>query len=157
MLSLVSEKTKLCPKCKEEKYFSQFGKDSTKKIGLSSYCKSCSLEKRKKLYSENREEERIKRKSYYERNKGKSKGYSLKNLYGLTVEQFANMKALQNYSCKICKTHESNLKRKLFVDHCHETGKIRGLLCQSCNTMIGTAKDNVLVLQAGIDYLSGKA
>jgi hypothetical protein len=78
-------------------------------------------------------------------------------LYGISIEDVEHMKVQQNYSCKICKTHESNLKRKLFVDHCHETGKVRGLLCQSCNTMIGNAKDNILVLQAGIDYLSSKS
>jgi hypothetical protein len=64
---------------------------------------------------------------------------------------------MQGGSCKICKTHESNLKRKLFVDHCHTTGSVRGLLCQSCNTMIGNAKDNILVLQAAINYLSSKS
>ena len=154
MLSLVSEFIKLCPHCKEEKTFSEFGKDKSKKTGLTSYCKPCASLNRAKNYKKNPQEEKTKLKSYYIKNKQKSYAYSIKNLYGLTIEELNHVKLLQNNSCKICKTHESNLKRKLFVDHCHETEKIRGLLCQSCNTMIGNAKDNILVLQSAINYLS---
>jgi superfamily II DNA helicase RecQ len=157
MLSLVSEPTKFCPRCKEEKYFSVFGKDSTKTSGLSSYCKPCAISNRLKNYKNSIEKEKEKLKQYYKKNKEKSRSYSLKNLYGLTLEQFEEMKNAQEGSCKICKTHESNLKRRLFVDHCHETGYVRGLLCQSCNTMIGNAKDNILVLQSAINYLSSKS
>jgi hypothetical protein len=157
MLSLVSEPTKFCPHCKEEKYFSDFGKDSTKTIGVSSYCKPCAISNRLKNYKNSPEKEKEKLKQYYKKNKEKSRSYSLKNLYGLTLEQFDAMKNAQGGSCKICKTHESNLKRRLFVDHCHETGYVRGLLCQSCNTMIGNAKDNILVLQSAINYLSSKS
>jgi hypothetical protein len=157
MLSLVSEDTKTCPSCKQDKYFSEFGKDKTKKLGISSYCKPCASLNRSKNYSKNPVVGKEKLKEYYKNNKDKSRSYSLKNLYGLSVEQFNEMKFMQGGSCKICKTHESNLKRKLFVDHCHTTGSIRGLLCQSCNTMIGNAKDNILVLQAAINYLSSKS
>ena len=157
MLSLVSEFTKLCPHCKEEKTFSEFGKDKSKKLGITSYCKPCASLNRAKNYSKNTFVEKEKLKEYYKNNKDKSRSYSLKNLYGLSIEQFNEMKFMQGGSCKICKTHESNLKRKLFVDHCHTTGLIRGLLCQSCNTMIGNAKDNILVLQAAINYLSSKS
>jgi len=154
MLSLVSEETKTCPSCKLDKYFSEFGKDKSKPTGLSSYCKPCASLNRSKNYSKNPQKEKEKLKEYYKNNKDKSRSYSLKNLYGLSIEEFNEMKYMQGNSCKICKTHENNLKRKLFVDHCHETEKVRGLLCQSCNTMIGNAKDNILVLQSAINYLS---
>ena len=157
MLSLVSEDTKTCPSCKQDKYFSEFGKDKTKKLGISSYCKPCASSNRTKNYKKNPQEEKTKLKSYYKKNKQKSYAYSIKNLYGLTIEELNHIKLLQNNSCKICKTHESNLKRKLFVDHCHETKNVRGLLCQSCNTMIGNAKDNILVLQSAINYLSSSS
>ena len=157
MLLLVSEETKTCPSCKQDKYFSEFGKDKTKKLGISSYCKPCASLNRAKNYSKNPFIEKEKLKEYYKNNKDKSRSYSLKNLYGVSTEQYNEMKYMQGGSCKICKTHESNLKRKLFVDHCHTTGFIRGLLCQSCNTMIGNAKDNILVLQAAINYLSSKS
>ena len=157
MLSLVSEFTKLCPKCGQEKLFSDFGKDKTKKLGISSYCKPCASSNRLKNYKSNPNQQKEKLKDYYRLNKQKAYAHSVKSLYGISIEEVEHMKVQQNYLCKICKTHESNLKRKLFVDHCHETGKVRGLLCQLCNTMIGNAKDNILVLQAGIDYLSSKS
>ena len=157
MLSLVSEFTKSCPKCGQEKLFSDFGKDKSKKLGISSYCKPCASSNRLKNYKSNPIKQKEKLKSYYKSNKQKAYAQSIKSLYGISVEDVEHMKVQQNHSCKICKTHESNLKRKLFVDHCHETGKVRGLLCQSCNTMIGNAKDNILVLQAGIDYLSSQS
>lgn len=156
MLSLVSEATKNCPKCKEEKFFSAFGKDRTKKNGLSSYCLACAATNRKANYAKNPAKEKRKLIEYYKANKERSRGYSLKALYGLSQDKYKGMLWQQNGSCKICGTHESNLKRKLFVDHCHETGRVRGLLCQYCNTMLGNAKDNVLVLQAAISYLSTK-
>lgn len=157
MLSLVSEATKLCPKCKQEKFASAFGKDKSKKLGLSSYCLDCAASNRKANYAKNHENEKQKLKDYYKVEKDRFRGYSLKALYGLSVDQYQEMLTQQDNSCKICKTHESNLKRRLFVDHCHETGKVRGLLCQYCNTMIGNAKDNVLVLQSAISYLSSSS
>jgi superfamily II DNA helicase RecQ len=154
ILSRVFEQTKHCPKCKKHKIFSYFGKDNSKSLGLSSYCLACTSETRRANYAKNLDVEKQKLRSYYRSNKEKSVGYSLKALYGLTLDEYKKMQVQQNHACKICKTHESNLKRRLFVDHCHETGKVRGLLCQYCNTMLGNAKDNVLVLQSAISYLS---
>lgn len=156
MSSLVSEPTKKCSKCGIDKLFSEFGKDKTKKLGVTSYCRVCAAENRKKHYRKSPEQEKAKLRAYYAKNKETFRGYSLKALYGLSEEQFMAMKSSQGNACKICRTHESDLKRGLFVDHCHATGRIRGLLCQSCNTMLGTARDSILVLQAGIAYLSGK-
>jgi hypothetical protein len=151
-----SKATKVCPKCEQSKTLSEFGKDKTKKFGVSAYCKSCANENRKTNYKKSPEKEKEKLREYYAKNKSSFRKYSLKALYGLSEDQFEDMKHNQDYACKICRTHEKNLKRGLFVDHCHETNRVRGLLCQSCNTMLGNAKDNILVLQAGIAYLSGK-
>lgn len=63
--------------------------------------------------------------------------YSLKKLYGLTPEDFNRMFAEQEGRCAICKIHQSELKSILYIDHCHETGKIRGLLCPTCNAGVG--------------------
>ena len=157
MLSVVCEPTKRCPRCEQDKFVSAFGKDKTKKTGLSSYCLDCANANRKTNYAKNPDNEKQKLTAYYNANKERARHYSLKALYGLSAEAYRDMLAQQNNSCKICKTHQNNLKRKLFVDHCHETGKVRGLLCQYCNTMLGNAKDNVLVLQSAINYLSSKS
>ena len=156
MLSLVCEQTRQCPKCKEEKLFSAFGKDKSKKTGLSSHCLDCVLKTRKASYAKNLDVEKQKLKAYYHSNKDQFRAYSLKALYGISADAYKEMLVQQKDACKICKTHTNNLKRKLFVDHCHETGKVRGLLCQHCNTMLGNAKDNLLVLQSAINYLSSK-
>jgi len=56
--------------------------------------------------------------------------------------------------CDICFTDQSELKRKLSFDHCHTTGKFRGWLCGQCNTGLGSAKDDVVILQRMINYLN---
>jgi len=70
------------------------------------------------------------------------------------------MLELQNGVCAICGQVESDVNHKtqevrgMAVDHCHDSGKIRGLLCRSCNTLLGNAKDNIDILKRAIDYLS---
>ena len=69
--------------------------------------------------------------------------------YGLTPEHYEAMLAQQNYRCRICGLPESESvvggrkggARRLCVDHCHRTGKVRALLCLRCNTAVGTVKD----------------
>jgi hypothetical protein len=73
--------------------------------------------------------------------------------YGITPEDYDNMYNKQNGCCKICKIHQSDLKIRLCVDHCHETGKVRGLLCKHCNTVLGMAKDNIDILEEAKQYL----
>jgi len=74
-----------------------------------------------------------------------------KSRYGLEQEQYEQMFLNQNGKCAICR---ENVVRD--VDHCHATGKIRGLLCQTCNLMIGYSKDNPEVLRLGAEYLEEK-
>ena len=62
--------------------------------------------------------------------------------YGVTIESYDQMLSKQNHSCNICLKHESEFDIRLSVDHCHKTGRVRGLLCQACNTMLGKWKDD---------------
>jgi hypothetical protein len=78
--------------------------------------------------------------------------------YKLTVGEYATMLRLQNGRCAICgradnKTTHNRKQDNFAVDHCHETGKIRGLLCHSCNISIGRFQDNPALLRAAADYL----
>ena len=74
--------------------------------------------------------------------------------YGLTVDDYNKMYKEQNGKCAICKTDcLSERFGKFDVDHDHETGKIRGLLCNKCNTGLGLFKDNVEHLKSAIEYL----
>src|SRR5262249_35143322 len=71
----------------------------------------------------------------------------LRNKFGITVYEYNRMLEEQNYSCAICEVSIFDLKVRLSVDHCHALGHVRGLLCNSCNTILGHSKDNVKTLQ----------
>lgn len=73
-----------------------------------------------------------------------------KGYHGLSDKQFSDMLLAQNGCCAICKKRSSSV---LCVDHCHTTGKIRGLLCKQCNVGLGAFKDNTLALAAAVHYL----
>ena len=83
----------------------------------------------------------------------------LKRKYNLTLENYYGLLEYQEHVCAICKTAEPRVYQgretflPLFVDHCHETGKVRGLLCTKCNSGIGMFKDNIEYLISAISYL----
>lgn len=74
-----------------------------------------------------------------------------KNLqkYGLTVEEYTRMYNDQDWVCALCQNRQA-----VVVDHCHTTGKVRGLLCRQCNTGIGHLSDSVEMLEKAISYLT---
>lgn len=77
--------------------------------------------------------------------------YQKKTKYGLTEEKYKELFIEQDNKCSICGTPFEDTKA--FVDHDHKTGKVRGLLCTQCNTLLGMAKDNTEILDAAIQYL----
>lgn len=83
----------------------------------------------------------------------------LKKKFGLSVEEYNAMLFDQGERCAICKKQETSkfkgTGRSFSVDHCHETGKIRGLLCHRCNTSLGGFGDSVELLLTAVSYLSG--
>ena len=82
---------------------------------------------------------------------------SIKKLYGITEEEYLEMYESQGGVCKICGMAETSTHRKvvkrLAVDHCHTTGKIRGLLCASCSTGLGLFRDTPDLLIKASNYL----
>jgi len=77
-----------------------------------------------------------------------------KGRYGITDEQYAEMLVRQEGRCAICRTPPRD--RALDVDHDHETGEIRGLLCRNCNKGLGEFRDDAKLIQRAIDYLGGR-
>lgn len=75
--------------------------------------------------------------------------------YGITPEDFKNMHESQQGKCAICST-KPKTKRGLHVDHDHDTGKVRGLLCHGCNVALGSFKEDVTLLNKAIEYLRSK-
>lgn len=77
--------------------------------------------------------------------------------YGITAEEYNKMFKKQKGRCKICGIHPTEMtdtKEFLSVDHCHTTGEVRGLLCDSCNLGLGKFYDNIELLENAITYLS---
>lgn len=81
----------------------------------------------------------------------------LQKAFGISLDQYNEMHAAQDGKCAICGNPETATRngktRWLAVDHCHDTGKVRSLLCGNCNPMIGYAKDKIEVLEKAIAYL----
>lgn len=81
----------------------------------------------------------------------------LRHNYGITLEEFEILEKAQEGVCAICKKTETWVRAgkvyRLSVDHCHDTGKIRGLLCKACNTGIGYFLHDPELLRAAIKYL----
>lgn len=111
-------------------------------------------------------------KAWYHRNKDRVKQYNteesgyragrakLFRQYGITMEEFDSMYVEQRGLCKICGNPETVLGsggkvKTLAIDHDHETGQVRGLLCNNCNRAIGLLKDNADLLRTAADYLDG--
>lgn len=180
----ISPESKPCTLCKQVKPLTDFHKyKHTSKNGVIStkyvsQCKECVSKQRKeedrrRRINDKRNERRqrqakegIKRKKYPRKKYPSSTEYnrmkSLREDHGMTVQQYNTMLANQNGVCAICKKPESVISphtqvlKKLAVDHCHKTGKIRGLLCDKCNRMLGCAKDDRAILHNAIEYLSSQ-
>jgi hypothetical protein len=126
---------RLCTKCNKEKDPTLFHKKKGSADGYSRTCKSCDYEVVKKS--------RIK-------NPDTHTDYCLKQKYNISLEEFRKMESSQNYSCAVCGTKP---EYRLCVDHRHDTGKIRGLLCRSCNKAIGQLGDKPESLLKAYNYL----
>lgn len=100
----------------------------------------------------NRELLNSKAKVYNANNREKIRASYIKRKYGMTLEEWDALFEEQCGGCAICKQPLEAVK-KLVIDHCHNSSKVRGLLCSNCNTGLGLFKDNPESLQAAIEYL----
>jgi hypothetical protein len=124
--------TKICFKCRQVKSLNDFHKNKVKKGGFSGRCKDCCKEHYHNTGYMHRQKELV-----------------LKRRYHLTLDMYEDMVLSQGDSCAICKDGTS----KLNVDHNHTTGKVRGLLCHSCNLAIGLLKDDVQITLNAAEYI----
>lgn len=92
-----------------------------------------------------------------DRYRERTPGYMRQRAYGITPEQFAEKLAAQDGRCAVCRADQPGGKGGWHVDHCHTSGRIRGLLCHHCNVGLGNFKDNVENLRAAIAYLERHA
>lgn len=142
--------SKVCTKCKIEKDTAAFGKDPGHKDGLRCWCKSCSVVATSVWHKTDAGKLSI-REAQYKRFYGK----------GMTVSRYDEMFQKQGGVCAICGQPETIIDKRygkvrvLATDHCHETKKVRGLLCHSCNVAIGLLKHDIVRLSKAVDYLKG--
>jgi len=136
--------THKCTVCKAEKALSEFPMRKTHRPGKPvSQCTACRVAYNKAY--------RVKNKEKFLAVERKSK---LKITYGITPEQYNAMLNAQEGKCAICSAKKPGGRTKMFfIDHCHNTGKIRGLLCMRCNTGLGLFLDNSKFLFNAISYL----
>lgn len=109
---------------------------------------------RKKHYSNNREKMLLRSKDWSKNNPDARKANVLKSAYNMTLDEYNIMFDNQKGACLCCGIHQSKIGRVLNVDHCHVTGKVRGLLCNKCNSALGFVNDNIQTLNNMIEYLT---
>lgn len=117
---------KRCRTCNLDKPHSDFGKHKDRKLGLADSCKLCRNQK------------------------------AVLERHNITQAEKQSMLKAQDFKCAICQIHQNKLKINLAVDHCHKTGKIRGLLCSDCNLGLGKFEDNPETIASAIKYLTNK-
>ena len=79
--------------------------------------------------------------------------YELRRRYGIGNDEYQAIFEAQRGLCAICGVHQNEISQALSVDHCHESGKVRGLLCGKCNVGLGQFNDDIEGLEAAITYL----
>ena len=138
----MSDTIKPCPKCCTTRPISEFYKNRRNKDGLQHICKKCFDVYNQNWYSKNRDKKiRADRR------------LNLKKLYGLTEEEYIERLNIQEGKCAICRTPYPPGYISLCVDHDHQTGKIRGILCHTCNLAVGNIGDNIEIARSLVEYL----
>jgi hypothetical protein len=130
--------TKRCYACGETKPVSEFYRSN--KVYYQKECKTCNRERKYKWHQT-------------EQGKRSSANTKLKARFGITIDEYEAMYEQQGGKCLCCGDTESYLGHRLAVDHCHETGKIRGLLCKSCNVGLGNLKENKQFISNLLKYV----
>jgi hypothetical protein len=139
---------KKCKACNEEKALSEFYRRSGGRQGVQTMCKPC----HKARGAELREQRKAADPEAFDR---KWRESQYRRLYGIGVDDYERMSAEQGGVCAICGSADpKRAADSVFsVDHDHETGAVRGLLCHDCNTALGKFGDSIETLLAAVDYL----
>jgi hypothetical protein len=162
-------KEKFCPKCQTPKDIQNFDKNRNVKDGLDRWCKKCSTNYKAEWRQKNPGKYKVYAHKHWVKNKDKKnavhtkwvkehqehlKEYGLQRKFGISLDDYNKISENQGGVCAICSSAHSKTKRSgLHLDHNHETGTVRGLLCFHCNTGLGHFKDNIEFLKSAILYI----
>lgn len=132
----ISIESKQCSRCKLSKPNSEFHKSSRRKDGLKPSCKECVKE-------------------YYRESNGTLKMYNshLLRTYGITREQYEELVTAQDGKCALCRVAFPKSRYHCHLDHCHETGIVRGIVCAKCNMRIDQYEDDPDLLLRYYEYI----
>jgi hypothetical protein len=144
---MARRETRKCSACGKKLPTTEFYSDPRVKSGLRRRCRKCHS---RKNYESRKTSDARHAQPEYER-------VARFRKFGLTEDEWQAMRKRQKDRCKICGQRET-LKSKgqvknLCIDHCHDTGKVRGLLCNRCNTSIGWFNDDPKLLRSAVAYL----
>lgn len=154
-------KTKVCTKCHLEKSLeNDFSKHPHTLDGRSSWCRACFREWHTKYEYERRHNPETRtlvlvkdKRSNQKRTSLDHRRNNLKKQYGLSLSQWEQLFEKQGRKCSACGNLEPSGKKGWATDHDHETGKIRGILCQPCNMALGLLQDSIGRLEKLMAYL----
>lgn len=134
---------RICNICGEGKPLTEYYKVKKGSRFYHGKCKKCYIKKQQENYDPREQKDK-----------------NLRHLYGIGIEDYDRMYEEQGGVCKICGATEAGGRKTgrgkmegFYVDHCHDTGKVRGLLCIQCNRALGLIGDNVGTLSRMIEYL----
>jgi hypothetical protein len=166
---------KVCTRCKKDKPLSAYNKTKRNSSGLDAHCRECSklaqVQWRKNNPDKGKEYDRKWKdnnavylaqvkpdylSTEYRKNTQLTRGWAhfLKKTYRLSPKEFYALLESQDGGCAICGRKDSGVRnRQMHLDHCHETGRNRGILCHSCNVGLGNFKNNPDRLFAAAAYL----
>ena len=158
-----------CNWCDRDKPETDFHRDRTRvnRFGRSNYCSACQTDRKREKRKDPKyaARERARSKKWRETNPKRAarsiRCATLRKKYGISADEYDQLLAEQGGVCKICGADNPQIKvpgkrtKNLYVDHDHKSGKIRGLLCQPCNTVLGRMNDDPILLRRAAKYLEG--
>lgn len=152
----LANNTKICPKCSETKNLDDFYVSKGRRgTGHASYCDTCAAkytsEHKRSLTREQLDVVNASNRTWRRNNPRNMKSIYLRKSFGIDIDKYEEMFESQNGLCLIC-----GQSKKLSVDHNHTTGKVRGLLCSTCNAGIGMLKDDIFLVEKALAYLKEK-
>lgn len=146
---------KRCPRCEQRKPLEEFHASQNSFDGKAKVCKQCSYTKHAHWRKHNLNYAAEQAKKWRTANPERSADHSLKKTYGLPLGTYRTMLEAQGGVCAICAATKVGGKGGRFhVDHCHSSGRIRGLLCNDCNHGLAKFKDSAGLLSSAITYLT---
>lgn len=153
MTATLNGPAKLCSNCQEVKSLADFHPDRRTTTGRGSWCKDCCRDRRRRPDAKVKDQAALRkwRRENPERWAILDRRAKLRK-YGLTIDQYDEMLAVQGGLCAICRKPPTKLR--LAVDHSHQTGEVRGLLCGRCNAGVAMFVDTPETMHRAIAYLT---